>query len=248
LDQLPTLDILGVQVSRLGFEEAQKACLDRLAQKRGGYVCFANVHTVTESLDSADLRGALNGSFLSVADGVPLVWVSKLYHAPIGSRVCGPDFMTEFLSTHRHFRHAFVGGKSGVADQLIQRFNLSQAISYCPPFRPYSQANALEDWNEVLKRSGGNAPDCVWVGLGAPKQELWMRAVQSVAPSTLFFGVGAAFDFLTGGVARAPVWMQQSGLEWFYRLLKEPKRLWKRYLSTNPRFVMRVLSQWVKAA
>ena len=241
----PTVDILGVRVSRFGFRETKEMCVKELDAKQGGYVCFANVHTVTESLDSPDLCGALNQAVFAVADGKPLVWVSRLLRAPISSRVCGPDFMADFLKHHPNYRHAFVGGKPGVADRLIQKFELKSAVAYCPPFRPYSDAYAREDWTALLKASGGLPPDCVWVGLGAPKQELWMRSVSQLGVTSLFFGVGAAFDFLTGGVARAPAWMQSMGLEWFYRLTQEPRRLWRRYLSTNPRFVWRVFLQWM---
>lgn len=153
--------------------------------------------------------------------------------------------MLEFLTAHPNLRHAFVGGSPGVAEKLIQRFELPNATAYCPPFRPFSEANAREDWNIVV-RTSGSPPDCVWVGLGAPKQELWMNALRAEGSQALFFGVGAAFDFLTGGVARAPVWIQDFGLEWLYRLIKEPKRLWRRYMSTNPRFVWRVLAQWAR--
>jgi N-acetylglucosaminyldiphosphoundecaprenol N-acetyl-beta-D-mannosaminyltransferase len=228
--------VLGTEVSRLGFTPALDACALRATQCKGGYVCFANVHTVTESLSDPALQEALNHSFLSVADGVPLVWASRLLGQPIQSRVCGPDFMAEFLRRFPDFTHGFLGGSPGQAEALVQLFRLNQTVTYCPPFRPFAAKHAQEDWSQLISRSP-QTPQIVWVGLGAPKQELWMASISKNAPETLFFGVGAAFDFLTGSKARAPLWMQQSGLEWLFRLTREPGRLWKRYLITNVRFL-----------
>ena len=236
-----TTPILDVPISRFGFDEAIRTCRDRVTARLGGYVCFANVHSVTESLDDPELKRALTDAFLALADGVPLVWASRLRGEPITSRVCGPDFMSEFLCRFPELRHAFVGGAVGIGKILATRFSPG-AMSYSPPMRPYSQKNSEDDWNELLRTAGlGRPPDVVWVGLGAPKQEYWMRTVSKLAPETLFFGVGAAFDFLAGTKRRAPRWMQKIGLEWFYRLASEPRRLWKRYLKTNFKFVTRVL-------
>lgn len=240
--QPTTISVLGVAISRLGFEEALEACARRLDRGEGGYVCFANVHSVTESTTSSDLRAALNEAALSVADGMPLVWVSKMRGEPIRSRVCGPDFMTAFLERHSDITHGFLGGARGRAEALATRFKV-ESICYSPPMRPFSPENVLEDWKAFVKLSQGNTPHVVWVGLGAPKQELWMREASKLAPSTLFFGVGAAFDFLTGHKSRAPLWMQKSGLEWAFRLGQEPGRLWKRYAVTNSKFIVKELCE-----
>ena len=235
--------ILGVPVSRLGFEETIRICEERVKKGGGGFVCFTNVHTVTESTRDALLGQALKNAFLCAPDGLPLVWLSKFKRGTIPERVCGPDFTPAFLTRFPKFHHGFIGGQPGQAGKIIQRFDLD-GVAEDTPIRPYSSENAVEDWNHFLthfraKRPGLEFPDAVWIGLGAPKQEFWMNTIAPLAPRTLFFGVGAAFDFLTETKTRAPGWMQKSGIEWIYRLAQEPGRLWKRYLVNNFTFVMR---------
>ena len=255
---MKTVPILGVRISRLGLSAAVEECLKRQASGGaggsgvaglGGYVCFANAHSLTEASSDPGVRKALNESFLSVADGVPVVWTSRLKGAPIETRVCGPDFMKCLIERSAASAHGFIGGAPGQAEKVAAYFGLSvglSAICYSPPMRPFSRENALEDWQTFLKLCpGGAAPPFVWIGLGAPKQELWMNAVSGErgpagAGGVLFFGVGAAFDFWAGDVKRAPVWMQNNGLEWLFRFGQEPGRLWKRYLVGNTRFVGQV--------
>jgi N-acetylglucosaminyldiphosphoundecaprenol N-acetyl-beta-D-mannosaminyltransferase len=232
------VSIFGVKVSRLGFEEALEQCERRASLRQGGYVCFSNVHTVTDSLRIPELFRALNESFLSVADGVPLIWSSKLKRKRITSRVCGPDFMEAFLKRHAEWSFGFIGGAPEQADELARRYcKAGMAITYCPPMRAFSDENVKEDVARFVAKTD-EIPKVIWVGLGAPKQELWMRTASQLLPNTLFFGVGAAFDFLTDRKSRAPAWMQKAGLEWLFRLLSEPGRLWKRYLVTNTLFVL----------
>lgn len=236
-----TISILGVSISRLGLAAALDKCTQMASEERGGYACFVNVHSLTESRSSADLRVCLNGASFAFADGMPLVWVSRYYGKPVESRVCGPDFMREFLTQNQSLVQGFIGGAPGRAEELVQKFGV-QGITYSPPVRAFSSENAQEDWKCFLESCPeGKAPSIVWVGLGAPKQEFWMKEVSPLAPKTLFFGVGAAFDFLTGTTARAPVWMQKSGLEWCFRLAQEPGRLWRRYLGTNTRFILELI-------
>lgn len=233
--------ILDIPIARVGFEDALRLCQNRVAEKKGGYVCFANVHTVTESSKNPALAHALRSAFLSVADGVPLVWVSRWKKQAIPSRVCGPDFTREFLTQNTELPMGLIGGKPGLAQQLAQKFHLKNTVTYSPPMRPFSPENAKDDWENFLKLCPqNNPPAVVWIGLGAPKQELWAKTISEIAPHTLFFAVGAAFDFLTDTKKRAPLWMQKSGLEWSYRLAQEPKRLAGRYFSTNFEFIRKV--------
>jgi N-acetylglucosaminyldiphosphoundecaprenol N-acetyl-beta-D-mannosaminyltransferase len=238
LTEKPTVAILGVPISTLGMEAALAFCASRAEQRLGGYVCFANVHTVTESQSNPALKIALSRAVLSVADGVPLVWVSRwLKNRAIESRVCGPDFMRIFLERYRGIRSGFIGGAPGLAEKLAQRFGLD-APCVSPPMRPFSPEAALEDWQELLRKNGTQPiPQVVWVGLGAPKQELWMQSLSAAVPDVIFMGVGAAYDFLTDTKKRAPIWMQKSGLEWLYRLIQEPRRLVRRYFVTNLSFL-----------
>ncbi len=232
-----TTPILGIPISTFGMEGAVSFCAAQCIQGKGGYVCFANVHSVTESRSDSGLRAALSGALLAVADGLPLVWISRLRGPRIESRVCGPDFMKLFLESHREISTGFIGGMPGQAEKLAGRFGL-RAPCLSPPMRPFSAEAAREDWEEFLRQNGSNpVPKTVWVGLGAPKQELWMAEISKIAPEIVFFGVGAAFDFLTETKKRAPKWMQKSGLEWFFRLIQEPRRLWSRYFVTNSCFI-----------
>lgn len=238
----PTTDILGVPISTLGMERVVEFCAAQSSRSSGGYVCFANVHTVTESQSDPALKEVLSKALLSVADGLPLVWVSRIRGPRIESRVCGPDFMKLFLERHPEATPGFIGGAPGQAEKLAGRFGI-QATCLSPPMRPFTPEFARADWEGFLRKNGTKPPPkVVWVGLGAPKQERWMAAVSQIAPNVVFFGVGAAFDFLAGSKKRAPLWMQKSGLEWLFRLVQEPRRLWRRYFTTNFRFLLKVAS------
>ena len=228
-----TVQLLGLPMSSLGT----KATLDVLTStfgKWGGYGCFVNVHTMTESLWNSGLRNALGRATWLFADGMPLVWLSRLRGTVIESRVCGPDFVTEMFKRFPTVRYGFLGGSVEQGHDISRKFGLVDSVSYSPPMRAFSPENVREDIHAFLGLCGTNEiPPVVWVGLGAPKQELWMAEATRLLPQVLFLGVGAAFDFLSGSKKRAPAWMQRLGLEWFFRLCSEPKRLWKRYFVTN---------------
>lgn len=226
-----TVEILGVPISRVGLQQA----LD-LSRQAQGYVCFANAHSLSESQKNSAVHSALTQSTFCLADGMPLVWVSRLRGLAIESRVCGPDFAREFLERTQGESHGFIGGAPGQAEAFAQKFGI-QGVSYSPPMREFTPERAAEDWKNFLALCPqGKPPRYLWIGLGAPKQELWMHVVSQLAPKSLFFGVGAAFDFLTGKKKRAPESMQKMGLEWLYRFTQEPSRLWKRYLIGNSVF------------
>ena len=235
--------ILNIPISTRSFDETFEWVLGRVAQKLGGYVCFVNVHTITDAQVDQALYEALRQSELAAPDGYPIKWVAPLFGGSIRSRVCGPDFSHRFWSDSKStpITQGFIGGQLGQGKRLIKKYKLS-GVSYCPPFRPFSAENAKEDWNHFLELCPNRTPPpIVWVGLGAPKQERWMREVSLLAPETLFFGIGAAFDFHLGDKVRAPIWMQRIGLEWLHRLLSEPNRLFFRYLKTNSRFLYYLL-------
>ena len=162
------------------------------------------------------------------------------------SRVYGPDLMLEVmaLSESKGYRHFFYGGANGTAtvlrEQLLKRFPKLQVVGvYEPPFRPLNDAEQQELESQV----DSARPDMMWIGLSTPKQEKFMAEYLPRLNTTLMVGVGAAFDFHAGKVRQAPRWMQRAGLEWFFRLCSEPRRLWKRYLKNNPLFILRILGQ-----
>jgi N-acetylglucosaminyldiphosphoundecaprenol N-acetyl-beta-D-mannosaminyltransferase len=194
----------------------------------------------------SELRGIHNLAGLVTPDGMPLVWIGRLQGHRQMDRVYGPDLMLALCerSVPRGYRNYFYGGAASVPEQLAEglqsRFpGLQVSGTYSPPFRPLTPD---EDADVVTKINAAQS-DIVWVGLGTPKQERWMAAHVGRIDAPVLLGVGAAFDFHTGRLPQAPNWMRRSGLEWCFRLLTEPKRLWRRYLSNNPRFVALVLLQ-----
>jgi len=199
-----------------------------------------------ESQRDEELRRIHNRAGLVTPDGMPLVWLSRLQSFHHVERVYGPDLMLALCerSVAKGYRHFFYGGAEGVPEQLAsvlqKRFpGLQVAGTFSPPFRPLT---ADED-DRIVQMINAAAPDIVWVGLSTPKQERWMAGHRERLTAPVLIGVGAAFDFLTGRKPQAPRWMQRAGLEWLFRLLTEPRRLWRRYLINNPLFVALVVLQ-----
>jgi len=235
-----TIALGALEISRLGFDAALAACEERFARGAGGSACFVNVHTLTEASRDAQLREALRGASFLFADGVPLLWLARAKRAPIATRVCGPDFMAAMLRRQAAQVHGLIGASPEITGEVAARYGI-QAVAHSPPIRPFTEAHALEDWQAFVARCPGRCPPrLVWVGLGAPKQERWIAAVSRAVPDVMFFGVGAAFDFLAGRKPRAPRVLRHLGLEWTHRLASEPGRLWKRYLLSNTRFALLV--------
>jgi N-acetylglucosaminyldiphosphoundecaprenol N-acetyl-beta-D-mannosaminyltransferase len=207
------------------------------------YVCVSGVHGIMESQKDSALRDIHNASGLTVPDGMPLVWLGRRAGATWMDRVYGPDLLLKVLETglDAGWRHYFYGGASGVPDELVDRLatrypGLQSVGVWSPPFRELTEVEI----REVAERINGAQPDVVWVGLSTPKQEKWMARIRPLLAAPVLVGVGAAFDMHSGRLKQAPRWMQERGLEWLYRLLREPRRLWRRYLSNNPRFMWAV--------
>lgn len=241
-------NILGVHVSAVNMAIVLQTIDSWIKTQQRNYVCVAPVHSIMECHRSPELTGIFNQAGLVTPDGMPLVWLSHLQgHAEV-SRVYGPDLMLA-LCEHglaRSYRHYFYGGAEGVVDELIARLSarlpgLQVVGRYSPPFRPLS----AEEDQKVVDMINATQPDIVWVGLGAPKQERWMAEHSGRLNAAAVIGVGAAFDFHAGRKLQAPRWMQRNGLEWLFRLMTEPKRLWRRYLINNPLFIYHVILQAV---
>jgi N-acetylglucosaminyldiphosphoundecaprenol N-acetyl-beta-D-mannosaminyltransferase len=233
------VNILGVGVSAINMELAIRETEQLLDRGERGYVCVTGVHGIMEAQGDEKFRDILNRSFLTTPDGMPTVWLGKLHGFREMKRVYGPDYMVALCehSVARGYRHFLYGGKEGVAeelrDELIRRFPGLQIVgTYTPPFRPLNAAEE-EDLRTQLERLEA---DVLWCGLSTPKQERFMDAYRDRLPVKLMVGVGAAFDLLSGNLDEAPDWMKKAGLQWLYRLIKEPKRLWRRYLLNNPKF------------
>lgn len=245
-ESIARANVLGVGVSAINLDSATEAVTQGLSRKTKGYVCVTGVHGVSEAQEDASFRAILNQAFLNTPDGMPMVWMGRWQGFGAMNRVYGPDLMLRVceMSVGRGFTHFFYGGAPGVADELSQRLQkrfpgLKVAGTYSPPFRSLTP----EEDRALVERVFELKPDIFWVGLSTPKQEKFMAQYWRKLDATLFFGVGAAFDFHTGRVKQAPRWVQRAGLEWLFRLACEPRRLWKRYLKNNPLFVLRVFCQ-----
>lgn len=241
---LRRIDVLGVSVSAVNPPQALDVLTGWVERRERSYVCVTGVHGVMESQGDEDLRAVHNASGLTVPDGMPLVWCAHRAGAADVARVYGPDLMLAVLerAAERGWTSYFYGGADGVADRLAERMTqrfpgLRVVGTWCPPFRPLTP----EEDREVCERIDAAAPDLVWVGLSTPKQERWMAAHRGRLEAPVLLGVGAAFDFHAGLLRQAPAWMQARGLEWLFRLAVEPRRLWRRYLKNNPRFVASIV-------
>ena len=243
---VPRVDVLGVGVSAINMDTALEMIDRWITGGVRNYVCVTGVHGVMESQRDESLRRIHNAAGLVTPDGMPLVWISRWRGFRNTTRVYGPDLMLAVCerSMATGYRHFFYGGHDGVPEKLARRLErrfpgLTVAGTYSPPFRKLTP----DERKAVVQRINDTKPDIVWVGLSTPKQERWMAEHRDRLEAPVLIGVGAAFDFHAGLKRQAPRWMQRSGLEWLFRLLSEPRRLWRRYLRNNPLFVWQLLLQ-----
>lgn len=236
---------LGMRVDFTSYEHASRLIVHWAKQGLSRYVCVANVHMVMESWDSADFRGVVNGASLVTPDGMPLVWALKALGISNPSRVYGPDLTLTVCeyATREGIPVALYGGTPDSLDNFVSFLTnrypgLDIRCRISPPFRELTHEEILAH-REQLNDSGARI---TFVGLGCPKQERWMASSVGLVNS-IMVGVGAAFDFHSGRVKQAPALVQRMGMEWMFRLLMEPRRLWKRYFKHNPRFVLYFLGQ-----
>lgn len=231
--------ILGMKVSWTDYQHACDLILSWARQKASKYVCVATVNNVMESYDSEVFQTVMNGADLVTPDGMPVVWALWALGRKGATRVYGPDLTPVLLekAAAAGIPVGFYGAAPEVLHQLVERLRsrypaLHIAYAFSPPFRALSPAEDQEVI-DAINRSGARV---LFLGLNTPKQDLWMAAHRNKVQSVMV-GVGAAFDFLAGSKPQAPRWMMRIGLEWLFRLATEPRRLWKRYLKHNPRFV-----------
>lgn len=250
-DELPPVDqapVLGVPLAVTDYDRTLDWIDAAVALGAREYLCVAAVHTVMESREDDALREAVDGAAFTVPDGQPLAWALRKLGHEIDARVYGPELMERACARAARSGQRFYlyGGRDDralaqlVANLLDRHPGLQLAGGHSPPHRPLSDAEG----DEVAARINAARADVVWVGIGVPKQEKWMAAMRDRLDAPVLIGVGAAFDFHAGLVAQAPAWMQRRGLEWLFRLVQEPRRLWKRYARHNPRFVAGFARQW----
>jgi N-acetylglucosaminyldiphosphoundecaprenol N-acetyl-beta-D-mannosaminyltransferase len=237
------VEVVGVPLAVIDYNQTLRWMDEMVAARRRGYVCACNVHTVMASHEDPELRSALLSSdALNVPDGQPLVWAMNALGQSLTDRVYGPELMARALARaagqtgHRFYLY---GGRD--QDALVQlRLSLRRRFpgvnivgGYAPPFRSLS----AEERAAIAEEINQSEADVVWVGIGVPKQEKWMASMRPYLEAPVLVGVGSAFDFHAGLVPQAPPRLQGAGLEWAYRLAHEPRRLWRRYMRYNPRFV-----------
>lgn len=239
VDILRTDDVLGVNVAVTNMEQTVSEISDHLDEWRGKYICVSNVHTTVMAYEDDTYRTIQNGAVMALPDGGPLSSHSRDKVNNTAMRVTGPDLMREILkrSLDHGWRHFFYGSTENTLKKLKTHLEEKYpggvvAGMISPPFRDISQEED-ENYVNIINEA---KPDFVWVGLGAPKQERWMYAHRNRV-NALMIGVGAAFDYESGNIKRAPKWMQNANLEWLYRLAQDPGRLFRRYFSTNLKFL-----------
>lgn len=205
----------------------------------GNYICVSNVHMCMEVYDDPVYADIVNSADLIIPDGKPLVWAQRLLGNHDATQVRGYDLTMAVCdwASKSGVRVGFYGGTNAALDEMYRQLifqykNLNIVYSYSPPFGSVSDLQSPDAIDDIV----GNGVQILFVGLGCPKQEIWMNSIRDKLPC-IMIGVGAVFDFISGEKKQAPELFQYFGLEWFYRLLSEPKRLWKRYLYHNPRFV-----------
>ncbi len=238
-EPVPHFRVLGVKVNAVQIPqviaEMERWIADRAACH---FIAVTGMHGVTEAQHDGDFKRILNSADLVVPDGMPLVWLGRRHGYTLKRRVYGPELMQTFCrSTSSRYRHFFYGGMPGVpsllAATLKRDFGVQVAGECSPPFRPLTEG---EDADVVSTINSSHA-DILWIGLSTPKQERWMYEHRSRLRIPVVVGVGAAFDLNTGRLRQAPRWMRENGLEWSFRLLMEPRRLWRRYLVYGSQFV-----------
>ena len=239
MEELQHCEILKTNINVTNMSDTIKYIAGHLDDLRGKYICVSNVHTTVMSYENEEYRKIQNGAAMALPDGAPLSSYSRRKGYKQEQMVTGPDLMLELfaISKEKGYRHYFYGATEETLQSMKEVLErdypgIQIAGMYAPPFRaltPQEDAQIVAKINEAR-------PDFIWIGLGAPKQEEWMYQHMGQLQGVLI-GVGAGFDYLAGYIKRAPRWMQRMSLEWLYRLLQDPKRLWRRYFTSNVKFI-----------
>jgi N-acetylglucosaminyldiphosphoundecaprenol N-acetyl-beta-D-mannosaminyltransferase len=245
-NNVPRVNVLGVGISAVNIPTAVGVIENWIIHRERHYVCVSPVHSVMEAQRDESFKHILNNAGLNTPDGMPMVWLGRLHRFRKIDRVYGPDLMLALceLSARKGYRNFFYGSAPGVPEKLAAnmraRFPGFKTVgTFSPPFRPLTQ----EEDKQVVNMINGSHADILWVGIGSPGQERWMATHLGRVEAPVLLGVGAAFDFHSGRIKQAPYWIQRSGMEWLYRLIREPRRLARRYLTTNPLFLLHISLQ-----
>jgi N-acetylglucosaminyldiphosphoundecaprenol N-acetyl-beta-D-mannosaminyltransferase len=239
--------VLGVTVDALNMDSALDRIAALLRKRQKGYVCVTGVHGVMEAQHSSLLAKVYASAELNLPDGTPLTWVGRLQGHRAMSCVTGPDLMIEIFrrSEFSSFTHFFYGGVEGVALELQEKFtrdfpHVRIVGAAMPPFGDLCS----REQKDLIATIADLKPDIIWVGLGCPKQEVFMFQYLPLLDTRLMFGVGAAFDFHTGRIRPCAPWIKRVGLHWLHRLIQNPRRLWRRNLFIIPTFLLHITLQF----
>jgi len=234
--------IIGVPISPVNMETAVKDILDNINEIKGQYICVSNVHTTVMAHDDPEYLRVQTDSFMSLPDGKPLSVIGRRTF-PQMDRVTGPDLMRELFKEEnsKDLRHYFYGNSKENLEKLIEKLNDKYPWLKIAGYEPsvFREMTEVEE-KELVERINETTPDFVWVALGAPRQEIFCNKMVGRI-NGLMIGVGGAFNVIAGIVPEAPIWVQNLSLEWLYRLIQEPKRLFKRYAVTNTKFILYLL-------
>lgn len=242
----PVADVLGVRVDAVNMDLVLARLAQMLRDREKGYLSAITVHGVMVAQRDPEFAAAFADAAIAIPDGTPIAWVGRLQGHREMRYVTGPALMRDvFLRKEfAHCTHFFYGGDVGVAEELAACFRTIAPWArivgtYTPPYRPLTKAEE----RLLIARIRRSKPDMIWVGLGTPKQDKFMRRYLPLLDTCLMFGVGAAFDFHTGRIQDCPAWVKRAGLQWIHRLMQDPHRLWRRYLCDNPVFLWRLALQ-----
>lgn len=238
-NNIPKVNIMGISIAAINMEWLVEYTKNHIKDLSGNYICVTNVFATVTAHDDKEYQKIQNEAIMAIPDGGPLSSLGRKRGFPEMKRTAGPDYMKEIfaISVENKYRHFFYGSSQETINKLQNNLlNQYEGIDivglYSPPYR---ELNEKED-KEIIKMINSTNADFVWVGLGAPKQEKWMYQHKNKIKG-LMVGVGAGFDYFAGNIKRAPEWMQKANLEWVYRLIQEPKRLFKKYLISNCKFI-----------
>jgi N-acetylglucosaminyldiphosphoundecaprenol N-acetyl-beta-D-mannosaminyltransferase len=240
MPRVRSCSVLGMRVDELSHALVESQIRSWCEDTKARYMCISTVHMVMETHDNRDFRAVVNSADLVGADGMPIIWISRLMGLTNQERVFAPDLLIRLceLASHEGIPVGFYGSTRKVIASIVRnvtlRFpSLKVAFKYSPPFRPMTAEEAAD----TVDRINQSGVRILFVGLGCPRQERWMNDHRSLLHCVMI-GVGWAFDVVAGHSKTAPVWIQKSGMEWFYRLVLNPKKLWRRHLKNNPRFLL----------
>jgi len=239
--------IIGVPISAINMDSCINNIFSNLEQIKGDYICVSNVHTTVMAHDNPDYMKVQSESYMSVPDGKPLSLIGRKVY-PEMDRVTGPDLMRRLFNgaEFKNTRHYFYGNTKENLDILIETLKKDYPWLIIAGYEPSVFREMTEEEEiQLIDRINSSQPDFVWVALGAPRQEIFCAKMKNRI-NGLMIGVGGAFNVLANIVSEAPQWMQNLSLEWLYRLIQEPKRLFKRYLITNTRFIWLMFTEGLK--